>query len=349
MNTRFKKNKFVIPVFFIMGLFLFSCYSANAESTGIDFQVGPVPSEKQLNKKVSYFDLQLNPKEETDIQVNIRNNTDRTIHIETYAATATTSDTGSVVYGHSNAKPDETLSYDVSSLITTAEKQITLTPKEQKIVSFHVKMPTDPFNGLLAGGLNFIELAEDIPQKKSKGTGVKNQYGYNIALILHGEANTLENDLTLGNVSLDQVNKRNVIQATLRNPIAAFLNRLSIHQKIYKQGQKKILYLSKAEMLQMAPNSKFDFATPLNGEKFKPGNYTLEIDAESKGKKWHFKQDFTIKSEEAKKYNEKDVSIKPDYTWLYISIGVLLLLLIFLIVHWCRNTNRKKQQEIQNN
>ncbi len=40
---------------------------------------------------------------------------------------------------------------------------------------------------------------------------------------------------------------------------------------------------------------------------------------------WTLEKDFEIKADVAKKLNDSDVTIKKDYTWLYILIGVILL------------------------
>ncbi|WP_317914837.1 WxL protein host-binding domain-containing protein, partial [Carnobacterium maltaromaticum] len=78
--------------------------------------------------------------------------------------------------------------------------------------------------------------------------------------------------------------------------------------------------------------------------KLKAGDYTLVMTAKSMDKTWKFKKDFTIKADVAKELNEKDVTVKKDYTWLYIVIGIALVLsalvLIWLII-------RKKKQEKQ--
>lgn len=59
---------------------------------------------------------------------------------------------------------------------------------------------------------------------------------------------------------------------------------------------------------------------------------------------WTFERDFRIDGDIAKKLNEKDVTLKSDYTWLYILIGIFLLLASVLIILFIR---RNKQADTE--
>ncbi|MFE3577386.1 WxL protein host-binding domain-containing protein [Lysinibacillus sp. NPDC059133] len=48
-----------------------------------------------------------------------------------------------------------------------------------------------------------------------------------------------------------------------------------------EKGRIEVLYQAKKQDVQMAPNSSFDYPIPLDGEKFKTGEYTLHIKAKS--------------------------------------------------------------------
>lgn len=95
----------------------------------------------------------------------------------------------------------------------------------------------------------------------------------------------------------------------------------------------------------MAPNSNFNYPISLNGEKLKAGKYTLKLNAQAKEGKWSFTKDFTISETDAKKYNSQDVSIKKDWTWVYILIGILLILIALFLIFFIIRRNRKKQEE----
>lgn len=319
----------------------------SVQASTVDFGISPVKSNKQVNTSLSYFDLLLKPNEQTDIKVKVSNNSDHVIHVDTYAASATTSDTGSVVYGKSDAKSDSSLSNNMKDIATTTTPTVTLQPKSTQVVNYHVKMPATPIDGMLVGGVNFVERLSDIKQKAKGSMGVKNQYAFSEAIVLHGQTENVKGDLKLKGVDIGQVNYRNVFTSTLRNPNANFINQLNLTQKIYQYGSKKVLYKTSGKMLQIAPNSVFKWGTSLNGDKFKPGKYTLVVDANTKDRTWHFKKDFNIKNNDAKKYNKKDVTIKPDHTWLYVGIGIAILIILLIIWRFISHRNKKHHEEIE--
>ena len=112
--------------------------------------------------------------------------------------------------------------------------------------------------------------------------------------------------------------------------------------------------------MQMAPNSHFSYPISLEGQKLEAGTYVLKSVAYS-GKndegqykvkngdeeetylyKWEFEKEFTVAGDVARDLNRKDVTIEEDNTWLYLLIGLLLLIIAFLIV-WYRRKKRMKQ------
>lgn len=122
------------------------------------------------------------------------------------------------------------------------------------------------------------------------------------------------------------------------------MNQLSVDTKITKKGESNVLYSSKKEEMQMAPNTSFAYPVSLNGEELKAGDYTLSMTAKSMGETWTFKKDFTIKADVAKAFNEKDVTVKKEYTWIYILVGILLILLALLLI-WFIIRKKKKEKE----
>ncbi|MGR3741942.1 DUF916 and DUF3324 domain-containing protein [Companilactobacillus sp. DQM5] len=349
MRINLKNKKILLTLFLLLGMKVITNQNTQiVNASGIDFQVGPVKSNKQLDKSVSYYDLKLKTNEQTEVKVQVKNNTNRVIHVDTYATSATTSDSGVTVYGKSNAKTDKSLLYQMSDIAKTNTPELTLQPNSVQTVSYMVKMPGQNYDGLLVGGINFVEKLSDIKQKAKGTMGVKNQYSYSEAIVLHGQTENSKGNLKPGQVRIGQVNYRNTFKAELINDQSNFVNQLKINQRIYDRDSNKLLYSTKKDMLQVAPNSKFKWVTYLNGDKFKPGKYKLVIDASATGnRKWHFEKRFDIKSKEAQKYNAKDVTVKEDYTWLYVQIGVIVFIFIIIIGILIRKRSIRKRKELE--
>ncbi|MDY6440863.1 DUF916 and DUF3324 domain-containing protein [Enterococcus avium] len=330
-----------------------------------NFAVTPKPSENQIDKQKTYFDLMLAPNQEETLTVDLRNDTDQDVVVEAQITSATTNDNGVVEYSQNEIKADKTLKYNIKDYVE-APKEITLKPQSAAEYKVKIHMPNEKFAGVIAGGITFKEKGSSqtatSSDKNDKGLAIKNEYSYVVALLIRQTTENGDPDLKLENVQPNQRNARNVIQGNLHNPNATYLNQLATKTTITKKGETKALYTEEQSGMQMAPNSNFNLSVPLKGDRLKAGTYTMKIEAygqkdqngsypfQAKGSQkeekyryhWSLEKDFEIKADVAKKLNDSDVTIKKDYTWVYILIGIVLLLLIILFLVWRKKNNDKK-------
>lgn len=298
----------------------------------------------QVNKSVNYFDLKLKPGATETATVTVENGTNKEVKIKPKVTTATTNMNGVVEYSKTG-KADKTLKYKISDYVKPTQKEVVLAAKESKKITLEFKMPNHKLNGVLAGGLQLQD--QNALAKKSKaksGTSVQNQYAYVIGIVMRQSTKKVTPQLKLGAVTPTQENYRNVINSTIRNVSPTYVNKLSVNAKVKKQNSDKVVYTQKTTNMQMAPNSVFKYPLRLNGEKLKAGDYTMDIVAKSKGQTWHFTRNFTIDADKARSLNKKDVSIKTDYTWLYVTTGFILLVVAGLIIWWMMRKKMKRQQ-----
>lgn len=336
----------------------------NAVASEFKFAVVPVIPENQIDKTKTYFDLKMNPGAEQDLEVQLRNDTEKEVIVETGISSATTNLNGVVEYSPNEKKTDSSLKYNMADLVV-APTETKLPAKGEATIKIHIAMPKEQFDGVLAGGITFTEKQSDEKESKdSSGSGmaIKNKYSYVVALLARQNENEVTPELLLNSVAAAQVNARNVINANLQNPQATYINQLNLTAEITKKGETDVLYVAEGEGLQMAPNSNFDYPVPLNGKPLEAGEYHLEIVAyggkspdgtykvkNADGKeiafkyKWELGKDFTISGAEAKKYNEQDVTIKKDNTWLYILIGIGLLVAALLLIFFLIRRKKKKK------
>lgn len=333
-----------------------------------NFAVTPKPSENQIDKQRTYFDLLLAPNQKDTLIVDLRNDTDKEIVIDAQIHSATTNDNGVVEYSKNEIKVDESLKYNIQDYVE-APSEIRLKPQSSTEYKVSIQMPNEDFTGVIAGGITFKEKTDDqdwdANNKDSKGLAIKNDYSYVVALLMRQTTENGNPNLKLQNVRLSQRNARNVIQGNLQNPSGTYLNQLATKTTIIKKGQKDALYTYKQTDMQMAPNTNFNLSVPLKGERLKAGKYTMKIEAygekvqtngysfkTSNSQKsgnyryhWSLEKDFEIKADIAKKYNDSDVTIKKDYTWIYILIGCLVLFLIVLLLVWHKKKNDQNKPD----
>lgn len=356
------KRKFFFQLanfrFLILGLSLITMIvsllrdASISEASELAFSVETVRPENQIDSSKTYFDIKGSPGSEQILEVKLHNATDREVIVESQIAPATTNLNGVVEYSPREQKLDSSLKYDLSQLLTYTDenqkKEIVLPKNSETILKLNLKHPTEAFDGVIAGGLTFKEKKKEDKSKEEKGLSIQNDYAFVVAVLLHGKDGEVPSKLEMPNVYAGQVNARNVINATLQNPQPKYLNQLKVEAKVTKFEKTEVLYEAKKEQLQMAPNSNFDFPVPLEGKPIAAGKYTLTLKADSFEDSWTFTKNFTVTSNEAKKLNESDVTVKKDLTLIYILIGLFLLLLVivlFLFIYFRRKKKEERKKE----
>lgn len=150
--------------------------------------------------------------------------------------------------------------------------------------------------------------------------------------------------MSLEKVEPTQRNARSVISATLLNHEAAYLQSMKVTANVKNKKTNNVILEKEQEDMQMAPNSIFNFPIPYEENEMEAGTYVLAMTVEGSGKKWQFTKEFTISKEEAKTFNEKDVTVKKTESKLiYLLIGLLILLLIiclFIILRLKKQKNK---------
>ncbi|WP_430608956.1 DUF916 and DUF3324 domain-containing protein [Enterococcus sp. MSG3310] len=324
----------------LLGIAIIALFSISkqAEATPMRFSVEPVIEDNQLNKEHTYFDLLMNPNQEQILKINMRNNTDENLIIIPDINTATTNINGVVEYGSAAKQNSSDAKYRIEDIVKTSVNEITIPSNGQTTLELEVKMPSERFKGLIAGGITLHEKDEINNTNKNRikepGLSIENKYAYVLAIVLQEDTLDISSELKLTNVEPSQLNSRNVIKATIQNPKPMYVNQLSIDSRITKRGDKKVLYKSKKDNMQLAPNSSFDYPISLNGEKLKPGKFTLELLCRSSDQTWKFTRDFEIKEDVSKKLNKTDVSVKNNDStnYMYTLLALVVILILFIII-----------------
>lgn len=345
-----QKRKVREIVWLLAALFLFAPISVQSEETTLNVYANPIFPESQVDEGKGYYDLNLAPNEQETIQVEIGNNSAEPIRVQVTAHTAFTNVLGKVEYGKEAVEPDPTLSHSLGDLIESSG-MIELSGNESKVIDLPLNMPADAFEGFLAGGLRIAEYKEDDEgneEPEGEGVAIKNEFAYVIGMVVSNTRDAVQPELELLDVFADQLNYRNVISATLQNFTPTFVNQLAVEATVKRAGANDVLYEAKQEMMQMAPNSNFDFPISLEGDRFRSGPYVLELTATSGEYEWSWTREFTIEADEARKLNREDVMIDSSLNWWMIGTISLLILLAALLLYFVltqRNRGKKTYKE----
>lgn len=326
-----KATWWLLPLFSLL-LVLFPSV-AQAEET-LSFYVTPEFPESQVEGSNSYFDLNLRAGETETLALKLQNASSDPIQVQVTPHTAYTNVHGVVEYGKDAQEPDNSLMYSLDELIDSSGV-IELAGNETKTITVPLRMPEDSFEGFLAGGLRIMEVKEEQeePTSNREGVAIKNEFAYVVGVVVSNSRNSVQPDLDLLAVFADQLNYRNVISATIQNFTPTFVNRMAVEATVQRVGEDEILYEASQEMMQMAPNSNFDFPISLEGDRFESGEYVLNLKAISGEEEWFWEKTFTIEGNEARELNRSDVTIDTSINWWMIGSIVLVCLLLIIVLY----------------
>lgn len=280
-----------------------------SKASELNFSVNAVIPDNQIDKEKSYFDLKVTPGEKQKLIVKLRNTTDKEIVINPHIQSAKTNKNGVIDYTPNKIKKDDTLKIAMEDVAKVPE-EVTVPPQSEKDLTIEVTVPKDKFDGVILGGIYLKEdTSKNKEEDKENDVAIKNEYSYVVALQMRQNDNKVKPMLHMNEVNPETQNARNVIVANIQNSEPMIISKLKIDATVNKKGSKDNLAILKKENLQVAPNSNFNIAVPLEGEKLEAGTYILNMKAESAGKEWQFKKEFSISADKATTMNEKDVTL----------------------------------------
>ncbi len=108
---------------------------------------------------------------------------------------------------------------------------------------------------------------------------------------------------------------------------------MAVEATVQRVGEDEVLYEASDEMMQMAPNSHFDFPISLEGDRFVAGDYVLKLRATSGEEEWSWERTFTIEADEARSLNQADVTIDTRLNWWMIGSIVMIVLLLGIVLY----------------
>lgn len=338
---RYNAARLCISIFLLAGLCVNETSLAkNGDPMG--FNVKAITPEKQIDLNKTYFYIKTEPSQQQTLKVDVTNNEEKEITIETTAANAITGPNGKISYISGMEDKDKTLQNSVEELVSIEPSELVLQKGETKQVVISVTPPPEHYKGIKLGTLYFQKKGED---KASTGQ-INSEYRYAIDLVMSEGDEPIYGgkDLTLDSAEATLMLREKVIALQFSNADPKVIQDLNITTQIMEKGNDKVLKSAKIENGRMAPNSHFTFEVPWGLETFKPGTYEVKTKASSNTDEWEFLKEFTITADQAKKMNSETATKLRFEAWIYeVFIGNILLFIGLTFILTLRQRKWKKE------
>lgn len=328
MRSKKPKILYFLVVLFFGGIFPQDQVQAQTDSAteqANNYSVSPSFGATQKKETTNFYDMRLQPKQTDTFQLTITNQAKQPQTFQITVNTATTNRNGIVDYTKTDFPKDPSMTVAIKDLITIDPPKVTISAHQSHTVNFHLTMPNQPIAGILLGGVVVRPI-----QEKEQGKGIQHVFMHTLAIRVDQTDQTIPTKLIGGNVTIGQDNLHNQVSMALRNPEPKLLTQLEGTFTVTKKGHSTPLTKKTRNNLSIAPNSAFTLPLALD-QTFKAGDYTYTIQLKNANGEWKFSKDFTIKTSEAKKYNNTSVD-QAESSW---KRWVLYGGMVFLIVMLC--------------
>ncbi|EUJ29116.1 DUF916 domain-containing protein [Listeria cornellensis] len=188
-----RPNKIIIT---ILLLIMISLIPVRTEASELGFSVQAILPDNQIDPLHTYFDLMMKPNQKQAIQVAITNDKEEDIQVQVYVNTAMTNKNGIIQYSETAPKLDSSLKTPFKSIAKT-ENIVTVPSKSTKNISVDIQMPQEKYDGIILGGLYFMEKKADKATGSKDNIQITNRYSYTIGVVLRESDTEVLPDLNL--------------------------------------------------------------------------------------------------------------------------------------------------------
>lgn len=302
---------------------LFAGLTAKAEAVG--YAIRSEVNEFQVDQSASYFDLALQPGQETTLVVLVINTSDEAGTFNVNATSARTSDGLAIEYEPSTKK-DKSLAVDFAKIANVKTPQVTVPAKSEVKVSIDVKMPDEQLKGTLLGSIHVIKEVD--PEVLEEG-GFYNQFAYAKPVIIH-ENNVKEvGDLKLKSVKMISENFVHHVVGNIQNYRAGIIREVSAKTTITKKGSNKVILENELTGGTIAPNTNFNLKLNFGEDDLETGTYTYHtVIFDNAGHTWDFKKNFKF---DKKELDTGGLSFGGSNNNQLLIIALMVLIVLFII------------------
>ncbi|CUK52111.1 hypothetical protein AF944_02283 [Listeria monocytogenes] len=182
MKKSFLSLLFIIPLLVTCSNFT----EAQAAEGDVGYSVQAHIPANQIDKRQTYFDLKMQPKQKQTVNIDVMNSSNEEIQVEAAINYASTNRTGVIDYTKNDlTKKDKSLEYPLPELakIPDDQKLLTIPVDGKKTVQVMIEMPAESIDGVVLGAVEFKKKNTN-ETKKTKGVSLKNEYSYIVGMQL---------------------------------------------------------------------------------------------------------------------------------------------------------------------
>ncbi|MCO6542258.1 MAG: DUF916 and DUF3324 domain-containing protein [Lactobacillus sp.] len=296
------------------------------------FTVKAIIPDNQINKQLTYYDLQTKPNQKQTLKLLVTNLGTKKLKVTVRINNAYTSQNGVISYDKPYVKLYQAQQPALSDLVIgTRYKKLTLAPQHSQIVKFTYRAPKKQFKGIMLGG---ITASAGVGTSDNKNLTIQNRIRYVTGVVLHSDASPVKPHLTLGpRIGAQSRSMQPGLGFELQNAQPVNISQMQLHVRV--TSNKHHVPVRKINNAQMAPNSTWDAFVPYKN--LAAGSYVLHLQVKAKGGlEQEFTRKFTITKDQQNQLNKNQhLRNWPIVTWivLIIVLGVILVIGYLLWVY----------------
>ena len=270
-------------------------HTTTVQASGMQFTVAPIFSPNQF-KTTNYFNLLSKPGTTQKVTIRLTNTSDERKSFSVRLVNATTTNIGEINYTPSKTKTDASAKVTLRRLCAQPTQKVILASKEQRDISFELKIPRKGLTGQVLGSIYVLDQTHLTDQ--ANNLTFQNHYAMVTAVQLQTKKTLhVKPRLKLVRVTNGQIgNVKSVIKARLQNPQPTILRPLKITAQVKNVRTSKIIVKHYKLRYTMAPTSHADLQIPL-GHALKKGRYRVKLVVKRDAKQtWYLTRYMNIKS-----------------------------------------------------
>lgn len=202
------------------------------------FAVTPVLPSNQKQADAGYFDLQVDPGQQENLQLRISNLSDQ---VQTYTIAvnpAYTTDSGAIAFDRA-MPPLNQDARRLNTLISGPEK-VSVPAKTERLVTYTLKAPSQHFIGVISGGFYVRPENDSSTNKSASGVSFTNRFAIGITTILRQDFKTPNPPLlAMTKAGIGTINHYAAVQATISNPSGNQFGDITSDYALSKTGTKR--------------------------------------------------------------------------------------------------------------